>query len=308
LLGKALLPDDSPFTTGGTGNLGTLPSKQMMQECDTLLILGSNMPHLEYYPDNATGIQIDRDPRRIGLRYPVTLGLHGDVRATVQALLPKIKTKTNRDFLKLAQQRMTGWRSLMTKLESDRSLPVKPPFLVAQMSRLIKQDAVVAIDTGAHTVFTARHWQVRTGQQLVVCGNLASMAPGLPYALAAQLAYPGRQCIAMVGDGSFTMLMGELATAVMYKLPVKVIIFKNNILAMDKFEQKDAGDPDYGIALQPVDFAKIAEACGAEGYTCTKPEEVEPTLRRAFASSSPAVIQVTVDAEMAPSPPDKLSL
>lgn len=308
LLGKALLPDDSPFTTGGTGNLGTLPSKQMMQECDTLLILGSNMPHLEYYPDNATGIQIDRDPRRIGLRYPVTLGLHGDVRATVQALLPKIKTKTNRDFLKLAQQRMTGWRSLMTKLESDRSLPVKPPFLVAQMSRLIKQDAVVAIDTGAHTVFTARHWQVRTGQQLVVCGNLASMAPGLPYALAAQLAYPGRQCIAMVGDGSFTMLMGELATAVMYKLPVKVIIFKNNILAMDKFEQKDAGDPDYGITLQPVDFAKIAEACGAEGYTCTKPEEVEPTLRRAFASSSPAVIQVTVDAEMAPSPPDKLSL
>jgi pyruvate dehydrogenase (quinone) len=306
LLGKAVLPDDSPFTTGGTGNLGTMPSKQMMQECDTLLILGSNMPHLEYYPDKAVGIQVDRDSRRIGLRYPVTLGLHGDVRATIQALLPKLTPKSDRSFLQLAQERMKDWRSLIGKMESDRSVPVKPPFLVAQMSRLIKDDALVAIDTGAHTVFTARHWQVRAEQQLVVCGNLASMAPGLPYALAAQLAYPGRQCIAMVGDGSFTMLMGELATAVMYKLPVKVIIFKNDILAMDKFEQKDAGDPAYGISLQPVDFARIAEACGAEGYTCKKPEEIEPTLRRAFASSAPAVIQVEVDPEVSPAPPDKL--
>jgi len=308
LLGKAVLPDDSPLTTGGTGNLGTLPSKQMMQECDTLLILGSNMPHLEYYPDNAIGIQIDRDPRRIGLRYPVTLGLHGDVKATVQALLPKITAKGSRGFLQLAQQRMKDWRSTLQALESSTAAPIKPPFLVAQMSWLIKDDAVVAIDCGAHTVFTARHWQVRAGQQLAVCGNLASMANGLPYAIAAQLAYPGRQCIAMVGDGGLTMLMGELATAVMYQLPVKVIVFKNNILAMDRFEQKDAGDPAYGITLQPIDFVKVAEACGAEGYNCKRPGDVEATLRRALASPRPAVIEVEVDPDVAPAPPDKVAL
>ena len=308
LLGKALLPDDSPYTTGGTGHLGTLPSKQMMAECDTLLILGSNMPHLEYYPEKAVGIQIDRDPRRIGLRYPVQLGLHGDVRVTLQALLPRLKYHSDRGWLRLAQQRMKDWRATLARIESDQSVPIKPQFLVAQVSKLLNDDALLAIDTGAHTVFTARHWQIRPKQQLAVCGNLASMAPGLPYALAGQVAYPGRQCVAMVGDGGFTMLMGEMATAVLYNLPVKVIIFKNNILAMDRFEQEDLGNPDYGIALQTVDFAKIAEACGAEGYTCRTPGELAPTLRLALASPRPAVIQVEVDPDENPVPPEKIKL
>jgi pyruvate dehydrogenase (quinone) len=306
LLGKALLADDSPYTTGGTGNLGTLPSKEMMRDCDALLILGSNMPHLEYYPERAVGIQVDRDARRIGLRYPITLGLHGDVKMTLQALLPKLNYHANRDFLRLAQQKMKDWNALLGKVENNRAIPVKPQFLVAQMSKLIDDDAVVAIDTGAHTVFTARHWQIRAKQQLAVCGNLASMAPGLPYALAAQLAYPGRQCIAMVGDGSFTMLMGELATAVLYKLPVKIIVFKNNELAMDRWEQGDAGVPEYGVGLQPIDFAKIAQACGAEGYSCKDPGDLAATLKRAFTSAAPAVIQVEVDPDEKPALPDKL--
>jgi pyruvate dehydrogenase (quinone) len=237
----------------------------------------------------------------------VTLGLHGDVKATLLALIPKLNQKSNRDFLVLAQQRMKDWNNLTAKIESNQAVPVKPQYLVAQVSKLMKDDAVVAIDTGAHTVFTARHWKIKPDQQLVVCGNLASMAPGLPYALAAQVAYPRRQCIAMVGDGSFTMLMGEMATAVLYHLPVKVILFKNNALAMDRFEQEDLGNPDYGIALQPIDFAKIAEACGAEGYTCKRPEEIEPTLRKAFASSRPALIQVEVDPDENPLPPEKIN-
>ena len=306
LLGKALLPDDSPYTTGGTGHLGTLPSKQMMEECDTILILGSNMPHLDYYPKSATGIQVDRDVKRIGLRYPVSLGLHGDIKATLIELIPKLKRKSNRQFLQLAQQRMQAWNSLIAKIENNNAVPVKPQFLVSKVSQLMNDDAVVAIDTGAHTVFSARHWKIRAGQQLAVCGNLASMAPGLPYALAAQIAYPGRQCIALVGDGSFTMLMGEMATAVLYQLPVKIILFKNNALAMDRFEQEDLGNPDYGIALQPIDFAKIAEACGAEGYTCKKPEEIVPALKKAFASSGPVLIQVEVDPDENPLPPEKL--
>lgn len=308
LLGKALLPDDSPFTTGGTGRLGTLASNQMMQECDTLLILGSNMPYLQYYPkaEQAKGIQIDRDPKRIGLRYPVEIGLTGDVQATLKALLPKLKQHNDRSFLTLAQQRMSDWKKIMTKLEGDQSAPIKPPYLVSQVSKLIKDDAHISIDTGAHTVFTARHLQIKPKQQITVCGNLASMAPGVPYAIAAQLANPGRQCIAMVGDGGFTMLMGEMATAVLYKLPIKVIIFKNNILAMDGFEQEEIGSKRYGIDLQPIDFAKIAEACGAEGYKCSKPGDVTAVLTKAFASDKPCVIEVDVDPDAPPSAPEKL--
>ncbi len=308
LLGKALLPDDSPFTTGGTGRLGTLPSKQMMAECETLLILGSNMPHLDYYPKDAKGIQIDRDPKRIGLRYPVDIGLSGDVQATLKALLPKLKKHSDRSFLELSQQRMNDWRKTLLKLESDQSTPIKPPFLVSQVSRLIKDNSHISIDTGAHTVFTARHLQIKADQQITVCGNLASMAPGLPYAIAAQLAFPGRQCIAMVGDGSFTMLMGEMATAVRYKLPVKVVIFKNNVLAMDRFEQEEIGSKQYGIELQPINFAKIAEACGAEGYKCSNPGELHVVLSKAFASPNPCVIEVDVDPDAPPDPPEKISV
>ncbi|MBS1664579.1 MAG: pyruvate oxidase [Bacteroidetes bacterium] len=308
LLGKAVLPDDSPYTTGGTGHLGTLPSKQMMEECDLLLILGSNMPHLEYYPKNAVAIQIDRDPRRIGLRYPITLGLHGDVRSTLQALIPMVQERADQGFLQLAQQRMKDWRGVLAKLENGSATPIKPQYLAATVGRLLNEDAVVAIDTGAHTVFTARHWQVRTGQKLAVCGNLASMAPGLPYALAAQVAFPGRQCVAMVGDGSFTMLMGEMATAVMYGLPVKVVVFKNNSLAMDKFEQEEMGNLDYGIALQPIQFAKIAEACGAAGFYCKDPRRLEATIREAFAHAGPVVVEVDVDPDENPQAPEKIKI
>jgi pyruvate dehydrogenase (quinone) len=310
LLGKALLPDDSPYTTGGTGRLGTLPSREMMKSCDVLLILGSTMPHLEYYPEpgNARGIQVDGDPKRIGLRYPVEVGLHGDVKATLQVLLPKIDYHANRDFLQAAQQKMNAWKTTLNKLETDQSMPIKPPFLVAAVSRLLKDNALIAIDTGAHTVFTARHLRIKGSQQVLACGNLASMAPGLPYVIAAQLAYPGRQCVAMVGDGGFTMLMGEMATAVLYNLPIKVVIFKNNPLAMDKFEQEEIGSKDYGVSLQPIDFVKIAEACGAEGFKCSKPADLDTVLKKAFASPGPAVIEVDVDPEARPDPPEKLKV
>lgn len=310
LLGKALLPDDSPYTTGGIGNLGTMPSKEMMQECDTLLILGSNMPWLEYYPqaDHAKAIQIDKDPKRIGLRYPVSLGLNGDVKATLKALLPKLKHHSDRAFLKLAQERMKNWNSLIRQVEQKETEPIKPQYLVAQVSKLLQDDAMISIDTGSHTVFTGRHLQIKPKQQLAVCGNLASMAPGLPYALAAQVAFPNRQCVAMVGDGGFTMLMGEMATAVHYNLPVKIVIFKNGILSMDKYEQEELGNPYYGTELQPIDFAKMAESCGAEGYTVNRSSELAATLKTAFASSRPAVIQVTVDPNELPAKPDQVKV
>lgn len=310
LLGKALMPDDSPYTTGGTGHLGTIPSMEMMHSCDTLLILGSNMPWLAYYPKTgmAKAIQIDKDPKRIGLRFPVDIGLNGDVKTTLTALLPKLKPHSDKSFLQMAQQKMETWKTTLTKLEQTPSSPIKPQYLAAQVSKLLNDDAVLAFDTGAHTVFSARHIQIKQGQQLAVCGNLASMAPGLPYAIAAQVAYPNRQCVAMVGDGGFTMLMGEMATAVLYNLPVKIIIFKNNQLSMDKWEQEELGSKDYGVDLLPINFPKIAEACGAEGYTCSRSEELSSVLKKAFASKKPAVIEVDVDPNEAPLAPEKIKV
>lgn len=306
LLGKAVLPDDSPYTTGGTGHLGTLPSKEWMQQCDTLIILGSNMPYLEFYPKEAKAVQLDINPKRIGLRYPVSAALCGDVRATLQALLPKLQRKADRSFLEQAQQSMAAWRKTIKGVEEGESPMVRPQYLAAEVGRLIDANATVSIDTGAHTVFTARHWQLREGQQMAVSGNMASMAAGLPYAIAAQLAFPGRQCIAMVGDGGFAMLMGELVTAVRYKLPIKIIIFKNNALSQDVYEQKALGNPVYGGDLTPIDFVKIAEACGAEGYSARRKEEVTPALKKAFASDNPTVIEVLVDPDQAPSSPDHI--
>jgi pyruvate dehydrogenase (quinone) len=307
LLGKALLPDDSPYTTGGIGRLGTLPSKQMMEECETLLILGSNMPYLEYYPkpDQATGIQVDRDAGRLGLRFPIEVGLHGDVGSTLRELLPKINYHKDRGFLQKAQQQVKEWKEKMKELETDNRSPIQPAFLVSELSRYIKDDALIAIDTGAHTVFTARHFAVKKDQQLVVCGNLASMGPALPYAIAAQLAFPERQCIAICGDGGLTMLMGELATAVYYRLPIKVIVFKNNQLAMDRFEQEEIGGKKYGIDLHPIDFKKIAEACGARAFHCDDPSRLADTLSEAFQLSQCVLIEVDVDPDAAPDPPEK---
>ncbi len=306
LLGRTVIPDDSPFTTGSIGDLGTLPSKLSAHECDAFLILGSSMPYIEYYPKpgQARSIQIDRDPQRIGLRCPIELGLTGDVQATLQALLPRLHRHTDRAFLETTQARMRDWRATLAKVESQQSTPLKPQFVVAAISRLLDPDAIVSLDTGAHTIFCGRHLQLRSTQSLAVSGTLASMGPGMPYAIAAKLAFSDRQSVALVGDGGFTMLMGDLITAVRHQTPIKIVIFKNNSLAMDAWEQKVAGQPEFGADLQPIDFVKFAEACGVTGYRCTQPEEVEPTLSRAFSSKDIALVEVSIDAKEWPVKPD----
>ncbi len=307
LLGKAVLPDDSPYSTGGIGHLGTLPSKEWMKECDTLLILGSNMPYLDYYPVDAKAIQIDHDPQRIGLRYPVALGLTGDVTATLSELLPRLKRKSDRSFLEKHQQGMAKWRETLKSIEEGESELVRPQFLVAEVARHLDEKATVSLDTGANTIFSARHWELKRGQSMAVSGNLASMGSGLPYAMAAQLAFPNRQCVALVGDGGLAMLMADISTAVRYHLPVKVIVFKNNSLSLDVYEQKAAGTEVYGGDLNPIDFAEVAKACGAEGYTCKSKSELSATLKMAFSSPAPCVIDVWIDPEQAPSAPHHIT-
>ena len=305
LLGKAVIPDDSPFTTGGLGLLGTAPSQDAMEECDTLIIVGSSFPYLDFYPkpNKAKCVQIDLDSTRIGLRYPADVGLVGESKAVLAALIPLLQRKQDRGFLETAQKRMEKWRQMMNEHGTRTDLPMKPQVVTYQLNRLLNDDAIISSDSGTIATWAARYIDIRGDMQFSLSGTLASMANGLPYSIGAAVAFPGRQVVCIVGDGGFTMLMGEMATLVKYKLPVKVIIIKNNSLGQIKWEQMvlDA-NPEFGVDLQPIDFAMYAQAAGAAGFSITDPKDAESTLRRALEHDGPALVEAVVDKNEPPLP------
>ena len=310
LLGKAVLADDSPFTTGGIGHLGTAPSSWAMKNCDAVLIVGSTMPWFEYYPKpgQARGVQIDVKPDRIGLRYPVEIGLVGDAKATLEALIPMLQRQSDRGFLLVAKFRMADWNRLLAEIETTARAPLRPQMVIKAVGDLIADDAVISLDCGANTHFAARNLRLRPGQRLTGTGMMASMAPGLPFAIAGQLAYPDRQSVAIVGDGGFAMLMAEMTTAVQHNLPVKIVVLKNNSLAEVKFEQMELGNPSFGCELSPIDFVAFARACGADGFRCEQPDEVRPAIQAALRSSRPALVEAVVDPEEKPTDPEELRI
>lgn len=306
LLGKEVVSDDHPLCTGGLGLLGTTPSVEAMEECDTLLIIGSSFPYMEYLPKpgKAKGVQIDDKPDRIGLRFPIDVGLVGDAKTTAEALLRFIKRNENRRFLEKAQKGMEEWWELMNGQASRDDVPIKPQRVAWELSQLASDDAIISTDSGTITTWIARHFKMRGTQKFSCSGNLATMAPGLPYAIAAKLAFPQRQSIAFVGDGGFTMLMGEFLTAVKYNLPIVVIVIKNNTLGQIKWEQiVFLGNPEYGCELHNPSFAKYADACGGLGWTVEKPEEIRSTLEYALSSNKPSLVEVVVDPYEPPMPP-----
>jgi pyruvate dehydrogenase (quinone) len=298
LLGKAAVPDDSVYTTGGIGLLGTRPSQEAMEDCDTLLMVGTSFPYIEFLPKpkQARGVQIDLDPKRIGLRFPVQAGLIGDSRNTLRELISILKRKEDRSFLDAAQAGMKDWRQLMETRGTRADKPMKPQVVAWELGKRLRDDAIVSCDSGTITTWWARQIPARRGQIHSVSGNLASMACGLPYTIAAQIAYPDRQCVAFVGDGGFSMLMADFVTAVKYKLPIKVVIIKNNTLGQIKWEQMVfLGNPEYGVELQPIDFASFAHACGAIGFTADDPGTCGQILDEFLNVPGPAVLQAVVD-------------
>jgi pyruvate dehydrogenase (quinone) len=306
LLGKAAVPDRHPLTTGGVGLLGTKPSQTVLEECDTLLIVGSSFPYIEFYPKpgQARCVQIEIDPQRIGLRCPAEVGLVGDARRCLDALLPLLKRNEDRGFLEKAQAGMKEWRERMEVHGLARETPMKPQVVTYELNKLLAEDAIIATDSGTITTWAARYLDIRGSQMFSLSGNLATMAPGLPYAIAAQIAYPDRQVVAVVGDGGFTMLMGELATAVKYKLPIKIIVIKNNTLGQIKWEQIGfLGNPEFGCDLQPIDFAAAARAFGAQAFTITEPAQCGEILDHALATPGPVLIEAVVDPLEPPLPP-----
>ena len=306
LLGKEVVPDDHPLCTGGLGLLGTTPSVEAMEDCDTLLIIGSSFPYMEYLPNpkKAKGVQIDDKPDRIGLRFPVEVGLVGDAKTTTAALLRFITPNEDRRFLEKAQKGMKDWWELMREQATTDDVPIKPQRVAWELSELASDDAIISTDSGTITTWIARDFKIRGTQKFSCSGNLATMAPGLPYAIAAKIAFPERQSIAFVGDGGFSMLMCEFLTAVKYNLPIVVVIIKNNTLGQIKWEQiVFLGNPEYGCELHNPNFAKFADACGGLGWTVEKPEEIRPTLEHALNSNKPSLVEVVVDPFEPPMPP-----
>ena len=307
LLGKAVIPDDNQYSLGGLGLLGTTPSSDAMSEADTLLMVGTSFPYVEYLPkpDQARGIQIDIKAEKIGLRYPVEIGLVGDSKLILSALLPLLHQKYDLGFLKSKQVAMKKWNNLLKEQSTRNDKPIKPQVIAKAVSDELDDNAIISVDCGTNTSWAARYINIRKGMKFSVSGTLSSMANGLPYAIAAQIAFPERQSVAFVGDAGLTMLMGEFATAVQYGLPIKVIVIKNNTLGMIRWEQMGfLGNPEFGVEFSPIDWVKFAEACGGKGYAIKEPNEVNSIMQQAMKEEKkPTIIEAYVDPFEPPMPP-----
>jgi pyruvate dehydrogenase (quinone) len=305
LLGKGVVPDDHPYVTGCIGLLGSAPSSDAMRACDTLLILGSSFPYHQFLPKpgQAKCVQVDIDSTRIGLRYPADVGLVGDCPRVLDALLPLIRRNEDRSFQETIQKNIRDWNEVIKQRAERMDKPIKPQLVAERLNNYLADDAIICCDTGTVTTWAARYLRIRSRMQFSASGMLATMGNGMPYAVGASVAFPGRQVVAFCGDGGFTMMMGEMATMVKYQLPVKVIIIKNNVLGQIKWEQiVMEGTPQYGVELQPIDFAAYARACGAAGFRLEEPEQTDAVLGQAFATPGPALVEVLVDPNEPPIP------
>jgi len=304
LPGKATVPDDSPYTTGGIGLLGTKPSEDLMEEADTLLLVGTNFPYTKHLPGNARAAQIEVDPARAGSRIATEVPVTGDAKQTLRGLLPLLKQRSDTSFLGKYQKEMDRWRTRMAAQQDARRDPIAPQYLMGVIDGAATDDAVLTCDSGTIATWAARHWTIRAGREFYLSGNLATMAPGLPYAVGIQHAFPDRQVIAFVGDGGFAMLMAEFLTAIQQRLPVKVVICNNNSLGQILWEQMVLGYPEHGVRYpQPaVDYSSLATANGAFGVKVKQPAELTGAIGAALAHPGPALVDVDVNPDEPPLP------
>ncbi|MCW3843735.1 thiamine pyrophosphate-binding protein [Micromonospora yasonensis] len=306
LSGKMVVPDDHPLTTGGLGLLGTKPSEELMEECDTLLMVGTSFPYGKYLPaaGQARVVQIDIDASLIGLRLPVDAAVTADATVALRQLLPMLRPRDDRSFLTRYQRERDTWRAEMTALQDPSREPIAPQYLIGCVDAAATSDAILTCDSGTIATWAARHWTIRGGREFYLSGNLATMAPGLPYAIAMQHAYPGRQVIAFVGDGGFAMLMAEFLTAVRHELPIKVVINNNNAYGQILWEQIILGYPEYEVRHRrpEADFAAWARACGGYGVKVSDPKALPGAIREALAHPGPALVDCDVNPNEPPMP------
>ncbi|MFL5798106.1 MAG: thiamine pyrophosphate-dependent enzyme [Actinomycetota bacterium] len=303
LSGKMVAPDDHPNVTGGLGLLGTKPSEEAVDGCDAIFLIGTNFPYTRWLPVEKKAVQIEIDPVRLGNRIPLDAGLVGDAKETLRELLPLLQRKEDRSFLENAQEGTKAWHESMTALESPYRDPIQPQYLMRLIDRYADDDAILNSDSGTIATWAARHFTIRGTREFYLSGNLATMAPGLPYTIAHQVAHPGRQCIAFVGDGGFAMLMAEFHTAAWHGLPIKVVVCNNGLLGQILWEQMALGYPEYSVRFPThMDFAPWAESCGGLGIRIEKVGDLEPAVREFLAHDGPALLDVVVNADEPPMP------
>ncbi|MCP3030655.1 pyruvate oxidase [Halobacillus sp. A1] len=300
LLGKGVLPDHHPYCLGQHGQIGTKPAYHAMKECDALILIGTQFPYRDFLPDNVPAVQIDNQPDHLGKYYPISVGLAGDARETLELLTDQIKENQNDEYLLKYQEKMKRWSIAMQEEKRSKEEPLHAPQVMYHLEDVMQPSAIVSADVGNVTVWVSRYLPF-VDQSFLISGWLATMGSGLPGAIAAQIAYPDRQVIGISGDGGFSMVMQDFSTAVKYQLPIKMIILNNSKIGMIKYEQEQMGHLNYKTDLGEMDFAKFAESCGGEGYRIDSYDDLSIKLKQAFLSDKPAIIDVVIE-DKAPLP------
>ncbi|HCY8634796.1 TPA: pyruvate oxidase [Staphylococcus aureus] len=300
---KTILPDDHPYSIGNLGKIGTKTSYQTMQDADLLIMVGTNYPYVDYLPKkNIKAIQIDTNPKNIGHRFNINVGIVGDSKIALHQLTENIKHVAERPFLNKTLERKAVWDKWMEQDKNNNSKPLRPERLMESINKFIKDDAVISADVGTATVWSTRYLNLGVNNKFIISSWLGTMGCGLPGAMASKIAYPNRQAIAIAGDGAFQMVMQDFATAVQYDLPLTVFVLNNKQLAFIKYEQQAAGELEYAVDFSDMDHAKFAEAAGGKGYTIKSASEVDAIVEEALAQDVPTIVDVYVDPNAAPLP------
>jgi len=305
LRGKEHVQYDNPYDVGMTGLIGYASGNRAVQDGDLLLMLGTDFPYKEWYPVNSKIVQIDIRPERLGRRCKLDIGLVGDVKETINKLLPLLREKTDRTFLEKCQERYKENRkNLDAHATGEPGKMIHPEYLTKVISELAKDDAVFTADVGTPTVWAARYLEMKAGRRLIGSFNHGSMASAMPQAIGAQVAFPGRQVISLSGDGGFAMMMGDILTIYQYNLPVKIVVYNNGSLGFVAMEMKVIGMPPFGTDLKNPNFAKMAEAIGITGIRVENSEDVPAAIEKALAHDGPVLIDVLTNPTELVMPPE----
>jgi len=314
LLGKAALPDDLPFVTGSIGLLGTRPSWELMDGCDTLLVVGSSFPYAEFLPKpgQARGVQIDIDGRMLSIRYPMEVSLVGDSASTLRALLPLLRHKQDRSWRRSIERDVERWWRVLEQRSAQEADPINPELVFHELSPRLPDDCIITADSGSSANWFARDVRIRRGMMASLSGTLATMGPGVPYAIAAKFAHPHRPVVALVGDGAMQMNgLNELITVAKYwrrwsDPRLVVLVLNNRDLNLVTWEQRAfQGDPKYDAAQQIPDFpyAQFAELIGLKGIRVDAPDQIGEAWDDALSAERPCVLEAVTDPEVPPLPP-----
>ncbi len=314
LLGRAALPDDLPYVTGPIGLLGSKPSWELMSECDTLFMIGSNFPYSEFLPKEgqAKGVQIDIDAKMLNIRYPMDVSLHGDSKDTLQALIPMLKRKEDRSWQEDLMDEIQDWWKVLEAKANTKADPINPQKVFWELSPRLPENCIITSDSGSSANWFARDLKIRNGMMASLSGNLATMCPGVPYAIAAKFAYPERPVIALVGDGAMQMLgiNGMITISKYWKKwsnpQLVIMVLNNHDLNQVTWEQRVlSGDPEYEASqdVPEFDYASYAASLGLKGIRVSKPEDLGSSWDEAFLADRPVVLDVLTDPNVPTIPP-----